>query len=183
MARPLLRCRSRRCGAPSFTLLETIVAVAVLALSLIGPMVLAYQSLQSGRVTKEKVTALYLAQDALEFVKSVRDSNVAAQKEWLSGLTSCLGASCTVDTTQSGVALSSVVTSCSGSCSVMRFDAATERYGYNPGWTSTIYTRTMTLTEVVTDREVHANVTVSWSKDGIPGSVSISQNIFRLNDE
>jgi prepilin-type N-terminal cleavage/methylation domain-containing protein len=83
----------RRAGNRGFSILEALVAIAILLIALTGPMVFAQQSLRAARLARDQVTAFYLAQDAIELVKHVRDDNsvngTLQRYEWLSGLEEC----------------------------------------------------------------------------------------------
>lgn len=83
--------RRNRRGQQGFSILETLVAIAILLIALTGPMVFAQQSLRAARLSRDQVTAFYLAQDAVEFVKHIRDENslVAPRADWLAGLEEC----------------------------------------------------------------------------------------------
>ena len=59
-----------------FTLLETIVAFAVIFAALIGPVSLITRGLIDVTFAKNKLIALNLAQEGIEFVRLVRDNNV-----------------------------------------------------------------------------------------------------------
>ncbi len=56
------------------TLIETIVAVFVVAIGLVSGLSLAVMSTSRTTLVKEKLVALYLAQEGLELVRNVRDS-------------------------------------------------------------------------------------------------------------
>src|SRR3954462_3848275 len=66
-------CRLRLRG---FTLLETMVAVSLLAVAIVAPMSLTAQSLASAYYARDEVTAFYLAQEGLEVVRNIRDNNI-----------------------------------------------------------------------------------------------------------
>src|SRR3954464_3392894 len=66
-------CKTRIRG---FTLLETMVAVSLLAVAIVAPMSLTAQSLASAYYARDEVTAFYLAQEGLEAVRNVRDNNI-----------------------------------------------------------------------------------------------------------
>lgn len=90
-----------------FTLIEALVAIAVLMVAITGPMVLAQKSLSSADLSKDQTTASFLAQDAIEDVLNIRDTIAVSQTtgSWLTGPTSqgflapciCIGAACNFD--------------------------------------------------------------------------------------
>src|SRR5258708_2821268 len=67
------KCATRVRG---FTLLETMVAVTLLAVAIVAPMQLTAQSLASAYYARDEVTAFYLAQEGIEAVRNVRDNNI-----------------------------------------------------------------------------------------------------------
>lgn len=90
-----------------FTIMETLIAISLLLLAVTGPMVFAQNALRAAFNSRDQVTAFYLAQDAIELVKNVRDNNFLSGKtgyadsnKWLDGLDVCGTESggCTVDT-------------------------------------------------------------------------------------
>ncbi|MDO8564512.1 MAG: prepilin-type N-terminal cleavage/methylation domain-containing protein, partial [bacterium] len=90
-----------------FTLIETLIAIAILLLAVTGPMTLAERGLASAGVAKIELTALYLGQEALEFIRNTRDENFlrgrGGGQNWLQGLDECATVTgCAVDPTASG---------------------------------------------------------------------------------
>jgi prepilin-type N-terminal cleavage/methylation domain-containing protein len=79
-------------GTPEggFTLMEVIVAVAVITTAIVGAMALVSFSVSSISLNKSKITATNLAQEGLEIVRNIRDSNWLADKKtpdtWQDGL-------------------------------------------------------------------------------------------------
>ena len=57
------------------TLLEVVAAVAILTIGAVSLTALAVQSLSLARLVRERVTALNLAREGVEWARSVRDSN------------------------------------------------------------------------------------------------------------
>lgn len=108
-----------------FTIIESLVAIFILILSITGPMAFTQSGLRASFVSRDQITAFYLAQDAIEYIKNVRDNNslllldvsVGNDPEdgWLDGLENCIvtnadtDSGCTVDT------LDEVINSCGSS--------------------------------------------------------------------
>ncbi len=70
-----------------FTLIETLGAVMLLSIALVGPMVIAEKGLQTSLTAKDQNSAFNIAQDAVEFVRFARDTNCLAAGA--AGLTPC----------------------------------------------------------------------------------------------
>lgn len=58
-----------------FTLLETIVAIAILSLAITGPMIISEKGIDTSIYARDQVTAFYLAQEAVEYIRNIRDTN------------------------------------------------------------------------------------------------------------
>ncbi len=57
-----------------FTLVETLVALTILLLVIIGPMTVAQKGIQNAYFANEQVTAVFLAQEAIEAIRELRDN-------------------------------------------------------------------------------------------------------------
>ncbi len=64
-----------------FTLVETLVAITILLLVIVGPMTIASRGMQSAYFASDQATATYLAQEAIEHVQKLRDDNALANYE------------------------------------------------------------------------------------------------------
>jgi type II secretory pathway pseudopilin PulG len=75
-----------------FTIMETLVAIFILLISITGPMVFSQNGLRAAFQSRDQVTAFYLAQDAVEYVKNMRDHNIlsSGSANWLDGLSDCI---------------------------------------------------------------------------------------------
>ncbi|HAO65029.1 TPA: hypothetical protein DCQ44_03565 [Candidatus Taylorbacteria bacterium] len=62
-----------------FSLIETLIAVSILMIAITGPLALVQAGLFSSIHQRNEVTAVFLAQEAIEYVKSVRDANSYTQ--------------------------------------------------------------------------------------------------------
>ncbi|MDQ5955572.1 MAG: hypothetical protein QG621_575, partial [Patescibacteria group bacterium] len=58
----------------AFTLIETLVAIFILMTAVVGPLSIAAKGLQIALIAKDQATAVYLAQDGIEFARHLRDT-------------------------------------------------------------------------------------------------------------
>lgn len=61
-----------------FTLVETVVALAVLTAAIVGPMSLVSSGIVSARASKNLTIASYLAQEGMEIARGIKENNVLA---------------------------------------------------------------------------------------------------------
>ena len=61
-----------------FTLLETIVALAILSAAIVGPMSLVSRGISGARISKNRIIASYLAQEGMEIVRGIKEQNAIA---------------------------------------------------------------------------------------------------------
>jgi type II secretory pathway pseudopilin PulG len=147
-----------------FTLVETFVAMTILLVAIIAPMTIASQGLQSSFFAKERITAYYLGQDVMEYIRQTRDENILQSQNWLTGMAACEGASgCGVDRRED-----SIIDCGSESC-VLYYDdtslsSITGSYTHDTtgGYDQTQYTRVVEINEIIDEQELEVVVTVSW---------------------
>lgn len=161
-----------------FTLIETLVAIAILMVAVTGPLVLSQQNLSTGIQVQGSLAAQLLAEDAMEFVKSTRDQNISAGDDWLQGLSPCGNQhGCRVDTGNDG---GSAVSGCGANCEALRYDPSTNRYGYDSDWEITDYVRRVYVDETVNNREAEVTVEVSWSVQGRTQTITVTRLFFYI---
>ncbi|MCD6284113.1 prepilin-type N-terminal cleavage/methylation domain-containing protein [bacterium] len=69
-----------------FTLLEVIIAIAVISIGLIGILYLVSFSISASSVAKNKLIAANLAQEGIELVRGIRDTNWVQGEDWDTGI-------------------------------------------------------------------------------------------------
>ena len=183
----MIHCMPQK-SVSGFTLLETMVAVALLTVSIVAPMSLTTQSIASAYYARDQITASYLAQEAVESIRHVRDGNILLNSlgttvDLLNGIIDKTGAQFTIDTRNDAMAL------CSVPCLPLETDGTF--YGYGLG-TRTQFTRAVTACFVQSSGacngsqtdEVKISVTVSWKTGSFQQrTVRISENLYRwVND-
>ncbi len=171
-----------------FSLVETLVAISILMISIAGPMVLVGNGIRSSAFARDQVTAFYLAQDAIEAVRYLRDNNRIAKVEssdpdsvaWdtLTSYSCTPSSPCGIDTNRIYDGNTSGLISTETDDDKLLIDSQ-GRYGYTSG-DPTIFRRWITITPVPgnEDKEVEIVVTVDWSSGIIARKFSIRENLF-----
>lgn len=172
--------------------METLVAISILLVITSGVMLLVNQVTQSSTKVTNRLTASYLASDAIEYLRSSRDTY------WLSGdslsdwfgdtLNNCTSSKCIVDTR---IAPNDKVEQCDpvGGCDRLRVDANdSNRYGHDESsWEKSVFTRSLKATSTDHDgnagpEEVIITVTVSWSSASGNSSLTVTDSLTAWGD-
>lgn len=172
-----------------FTIIETLVAVAILMISIVGPLTIAQKGLMSAIYAHDQVTASYLAQDAMEYVKNVRDSNLLNRPTlWLDKLSDCVDVTCSVNTLtgdpNASVGQTSLagINTCSGT--TCRLYLASGNAGYTPsssGGVASKFSRYFSIKPVINSpKEAKIVVTVSWKAGTIDNAITYESHIFDI---
>jgi len=174
-----------------FTLIETIVAIFILSMTMAGLLTLAANGFYSVRYSRNQIVADNLAQEAIEYVRNVRDT--AFLTPGVLGMTwetflqttyaGCFDPSgCIVDIYSNG----SHFIPCDGACPYMKYHENQGIYGYAydypfPGGVSydTSYVRTIKMDAPAGAGYFTMNVTVRWLNGGT--AKSTTQTVFFSN--
>ncbi len=170
-----------------FTLVEMLVAISILSLSILATFTAISANLKNAKYSEDKIVASFLASEAIEYVKNVRDENAIRNIlgistgnpiNWLRDISAsisdpCYNRSCVIDT------ISNTITACSSdhnSCPFLR-QHYTKIYGYDSGWTLTKYKRSVTVTSI-SSTEANVTVTMTWTApDGSAKNFTLSEII------
>lgn len=184
-----------------FTLIETMIAIFILLVSITGPLTFAQSGLRASFFARDQITAFYLAQDAIETLKNLRDdSGLTPGETWLDdfdfgGSGGCQPTSnpaetavCNFDVNPEASILkdNSCTPSCTGSgcasatCNKLRYNQGTKRFTlFNSVDPLSKYTRTIFVTQTVPGQEVQIIVKVSWDSNFFGTKEVIAQeNIY-----
>lgn len=97
-----IKLKSRNSGG--FTLVETLVAIAIFTVSIVALMSVLGSGISNTNYAKQKIIASYLAQEGIEYMRNMRDANVLygggnGWNNFKSGLAPCnVGNGCSFDT-------------------------------------------------------------------------------------
>ena len=157
-----------------FSLVEVLVAAAVLIIAVTGTLSIISRNVSSAAIAEERVVAYYLAQEAIEFVRSVRDNNVIAnpRRPWLDGLDDCVGQACSIDVNDSAAPVNFCP---GGECPLLLNPDGV--YNRSNG-EQTIFSRTVILDEIRDEQEVRIDVTVNWVHGLQDHGFTLSGHIF-----
>lgn len=171
-----------------FTLVETLVAISILSLSILAGFTAVQSSLQKSILSKEQAFAFFLAQDAIEFVKNIRDENAlynisGVPTDWLEGLAGpgdpCeFGFYCRIDSIPKTVVRCGVTF---GLCPPISQDTnqafSYGQTGYTSGWAPTKFRREVIFVRI-SDEEVSVTVRVRWDQGSEMVVLKANQLIF-----
>lgn len=184
-------------GEQGFTLLEVLIAVTILVFAITATFTSAQSGLQSSQESKNQIISYYIAQEAIEYIRNLRDTNSIVRiatptTNWLKDIAEngnsstddpCFpGTYCTVD------AVNSTLTQCSGGLNgcpnlmqnTTQGSPSYLMYGYGSagaGWVNTNFKRVIQI-EKLGATEAKIIVTVYWSRGSFSTSFTVRENIF-----
>jgi len=165
-----------------FSLVETIVAIGILLLVLSTIMSAIYTSSGASDQTRDQITAHYLAQDAIEYMRWHRDTVFKESQDFdnftepFNRCQDSTGGKCRLDTRQPGES-GLGYRECSDNCEPLRFDDVSNVYGHNDDWEKSQFTRFI-QTEIKNDL-VRVEVTVE--SDNAESSVTVTDYLYNWN--
>ena len=186
-----------------FTLVETLVAITILLIAIAGPLTIAAKGLNGAFYARDQIIAYYLAQEGIEYVRNVRDTNSLNHLNWItgglasgSGLNNCINSYCRINVLDQNPATS--VSSCvsdttnnpldsSLHCKALTIDSGPggDLYNYT-GSTATQFTRDIIITNPdpsssgiinLNTHELQITSTVSWRSPLPDHSFSLTEDI------
>ena len=167
-----------------FTLIETIVAVAILSAAVAGPMVLSIKNIGTASVSQDQLVAFYLGQEVVEYVRNVRDTNIInASSDWLNGLSACKGVSgCYIDIKNNIAPI--VCDPDPKGCPKIKFNENLKNYNYQPVVAGlnkeTSFIRTVKIDNSIrTDGdEAKISIALKWTSKYGEKTMILQDNIF-----
>jgi Tfp pilus assembly protein PilV len=183
-------------NSQAFTLVETLVAIAILMISISGPLAVANKALTAALYAKDQSTASFLAQEEMEVIKNLKDNGAASGSGWLSWLNgnACNSSSSRcelsfVNNSSDSLLSSPTIIDCtSSSCLLYTTDKG---YDANKGVSDgspTIFHRYFYLTPLNNNNPKGANyndeyiatVVVSWNEGTIPNAVTMQSELLNV---
>jgi len=159
-----------------FTLIETLVAISILLIAIVGPLTLATRGLSAALVARDQMTASYLAQEAIEVLRLKRDeATLTTGVGWVDSLSACMGGNgCIVN-----IADEFAIEPCTGSCPPLLYNQTNNLYLYNTTDEESKFTRSITITPSVSNPdEIGIAVIMSWRTGPALRSFTLRSSLF-----
>ena len=177
----------------AFTLVETLVAISIFSVSILGLLSILASGIANTSYAKQKMTASYLAQEGVEYIRNMRDTFVLydatdAQTGWNSFKSKLSSAGCQANngcyfdnqnlnySNPSQPMAGIILTACGASCPDLSYDSTTGKYGYAIGVDSG-FTRRIQMTSMSSD-EIKVSSTVSWTQPSGSFNITFSEDLF-----
>lgn len=148
-----------------FSILEVVIAMGIITVGLLGVSSLALQNLQVETINKNYLVASMLAQEGMELVRNVRDTNFLKANDWKTGS----GAGTDSDIVQGGIYRIDYnldiqpVAGINDDSTRLFIGGSPEKYNHSGG----VLTPYRRLIEVVDNGNyIQATSTVAWSERG-----------------
>lgn len=151
-----------------FTLVEVLVALALLATGLIPVFMQASNAIVLAGSVRNSLIASNLAQEGVEVVRSIRDANWFAGDPFDTGLTAC-ATGCRIQWDSTGVL------PLAGD-PPLKYDAATGLYQYQAG-DDTLFRRQVTIA-AVSDHQLKITVQIDWTERSGPKTFMLAYHIY-----
>lgn len=188
----MIRARSRHSAYTGFTLVETLVSIAIFSTSVVALLSVTSQGVTSLTFVKDKITASYLAQEGVEHIRNLRDTLVTQNSSsgWNTFLSDGnIGAGYCYNSRCGIVSYPAQIYRClsaSGSCPALRYSSAGSTAGYfgtatGTNTSLTSFSRTITMNDVPggnAGQEVEVVATVSWRQGSRTHSVVVREYLF-----
>lgn len=189
-----------------FTIIETLVGITILLISIATPLTIAEKGLASAEAARLEITAFYLAQEAIEYVRNVRDTNAISGRgggpNWLQGLNNCFAPEgCGIDTAANQGLQIVPCNASNEDCVLYQFTGVTGNafdndcmpevttsedtqkglFGHRStnGWEKTCFTRKVYVQETVDDVEAATTVRVMWTAGSLgPRAIDVNEHLL-----
>jgi type II secretory pathway pseudopilin PulG len=171
-----------RPSSSGFTLVETLVAITILIIAIVGPLYAIHRSVAASYAARDNLVATALAQEAVEFVRSVRDTNYLSNRTWLQGLEECVvdgsgDYGCIIDP---GTGNIDPCASGATGCSRLSLHPTTRLYTQNASLPLSPFTRKIVIEPVsgAVGTQIKVTVTVTWTTLRVPYTATVTEHLY-----
>ncbi|MFA6524292.1 MAG: prepilin-type N-terminal cleavage/methylation domain-containing protein [Candidatus Paceibacterota bacterium] len=157
-----------------FTLVETLVAISIFTVSVLALMVILGQGISDTGYAKKKMTATYLAQEGIEYMRNMRDTFSISGLGWDEFKNKLTLASCDIGCYFDAEVPDEVISCENGSCHHLLYDSGKYNYyfGVDSGFVRSV------RVDGVNEDEIKITSTVSWGQESGAYSIVFSESLF-----
>lgn len=185
-----------------FTILETLIALSIVAIGVVGTLTLSSQTVVGSRASQNEVTATNLAREGIEVARALRDSNwlsieagMLQDSEWDNGLYA-IGNDYTARAVFDGRRWTldyqyGDLASCKENCRLY-LDETTGVYSHESNGTKTIFHRAVETNAICEDHAIKASgnvcgnkkvgiqvlATVEWEEQNHTSSLTLEERLY-----
>ncbi len=165
-----------------FTLIEALVAISILIIGILNGFILVTRALYNVAVIQDRLTASFLAQEGIELVRNIRDTNFikilqGGSVSWRQGLLDSSSGRCyIIDNnlgTRQGIELKE--TNCDNS-SPLKYDSINKIFTYQSG-NDSVFHREIKI-ETISPNEIRILCTVKWRSKNMNFSLTVEDHLF-----
>ncbi|MEK7115708.1 MAG: hypothetical protein AAB858_03200 [Patescibacteria group bacterium] len=170
-----------------FTLIETLVATFVLVTAIVGPLTITAKGVFFSNLAKSQITAFYLAQEPIEYIRNKRDNNTIAGGKW-ADFKSGVVQNCMESVNPNGCYLdvtTDTISQCGASgCPYLNRNSVSGFYGYETGgnWSQSEFRRTVKISNVPASNEsaneIFIVVEMTWQNGILTKNFVLKENLF-----
>lgn len=181
----MFKCLNVKMAKKGLTLLEVIIAIFLITVGVLGALALITRTISVIGISTQKAIASYLAQEGIEVIRNIRDTNWLEYKTditnpWNEGLTGCSGG-CIADYTHSEE-LDPNLPAYTGQFLNIDTDSFYS-YDTTSPFTPTKFKRKITITQPATadcpaGDCLNVSVLVEWQEKGKTYSVPAQENLY-----
>lgn len=160
-----------------FTLIETLVAITIMSIGIAAPLTVTFFAIRSAEITRDQAQAFFFAQEGIEYIRFVRDTNILEGDSWLDDLSFCMnGSPCDIRDIRDNITANGDMNNCGGgTCNPVLYDGTL--FANNAG-DETKFIRDITITESIAGQEAEIVVTVTWTTRTETRSLTLRERIF-----
>lgn len=171
-----------------FTLVETLVAITILLVGVLGPLTLVTRGISDGLFARNQITANYLAQEALETVLNKRMTNSFTHQLIWNEISVCFDKTCRVILPEGSLEVANCSAGESSECRLV-YDKNSgvfkppDQSGVDP--VGPVFDRRVVIEppgstgEPTDPDEIKVKVTVTWYNFGLQKELTLAENLYR----
>jgi prepilin-type N-terminal cleavage/methylation domain-containing protein len=162
-----------------FTLIETLVAISIFTISILGLLSVLTQGVINSKYARQKIVASYLAQEGIEYVRNMRDTYVLYDQnfsQFKNALNNCNGNN-NNDACGFNIVFPHVVTRCDQISNCKLYVNASGGYDTVSSGTDSGFTRRIWKENIGSDQiKIHSDV--SWTQGSGNYNVTFAEDLF-----